>query len=303
MKSQVPLTVIGGFLGAGKTTLINHVLSDNGGVRYTVLVNDFGDLAIDESLIESHDGETIALANGCVCCSIGNDLIETLMQILTRNPAPEHIIIEASGVADPRSIAEIGSLDPGLSRDLTIVVVDGAQINEQSNDPLLQDTVDRQLKSADLILINHRNELSQARLLDLESWLLEQNVDAALMRTIDGSLPQPLLDVQDMSRLEKSSSPHADHESKFRSQTHTFQDDANLGDLKRALSGLPPSVLRVKGFVRSEGHVFDVQKAGKRVKSKRAVGKSPGNTNRLVFIGTHEMPDVRQFNDLAAMLK
>ena len=83
-KIPVPFTVIGGFLGSGKTTLLNYLLSQSLGIRCAVLVNDFGDLNIDESLISSHEGQTISLANGCVCCSISDDFNQTMIKLVNR---------------------------------------------------------------------------------------------------------------------------------------------------------------------------------------------------------------------------
>lgn len=299
-RSCVPLTVVGGFLGAGKTTLINHLLRDNDGVAYTVLVNDFGDLAIDESLIESHDGRTIALANGCVCCSIGDDLIETLMEILSAPERPDHLVIEASGVADPRLVAELGSLDPNLDRDLTIVVVDAGQIRDQWSDPLLRDTVDRQLGAADLILINHVGDLNEGALQELETWLDSQGNAAALMRSADGSLPQGFLNAAEKSLERKTAPDHAHHGELFRSETHRLRADANLVDIRAALGALPSSVLRVKGFFFEGGTTYDIQKAGRRLKVRAAGSEAPSNA--LVFIGTIEMPQIKLLNVIGNLL-
>jgi hypothetical protein len=104
----VPVTIIGGYLGAGKTTLINALLAADHGRRLAVLVNDFGAVNIDVELIERHDGETISLTNGCICCSIADSLGESLDQVLALEPRPDQIVIEASGVADPAAIAGYG---------------------------------------------------------------------------------------------------------------------------------------------------------------------------------------------------
>jgi G3E family GTPase len=101
----VPVTVLGGYLGAGKTTLVNHVLRHSGGRRIAVLINDFGALPIDADLIEGSDGGVISIAGGCVCCSYGDDLVTALQAMTTRVPAPAHILIETSGVALPDAIA------------------------------------------------------------------------------------------------------------------------------------------------------------------------------------------------------
>ena len=135
----VPLTIIGGFLGSGKTTLLNRILSQPQGRRFAVIVNDFGDIAIDEDLIASHDGQTIALANGCVCCTIGDNFLRTLLDTLKRDPQPDHIVVEASGVADPARIAEIAAIEKDLTLDGVIILADAAGLERQVADSRLVD--------------------------------------------------------------------------------------------------------------------------------------------------------------------
>jgi len=96
---RIPLSVIGGYLGAGKTTLINTLLAQNHGVRLAVLVNDFGAINIDAALLHSASEDTISLTNGCVCCTMSGDLFFTIGDLLDRSPRPDHILIEASGTA------------------------------------------------------------------------------------------------------------------------------------------------------------------------------------------------------------
>src|SRR5579864_3108951 len=99
-----PITILTGFLGSGKTTLLNRILTGNHGLRVGVLVNDFGSINIDAELVVGVDGNMISLANGCVCCQIRDDLIESVAALLTRSEAVEYILLEASGVADPAGI-------------------------------------------------------------------------------------------------------------------------------------------------------------------------------------------------------
>ena len=108
---MIPLTVIGGYLGAGKTTLINRLLAGEHSRHLGVLINDFGDINIDVDLIAQHDGETLALTNGCVCCSIADDLGAALESMRTKEI--DHVLIEASGVAQPARVADYGLTWPG----------------------------------------------------------------------------------------------------------------------------------------------------------------------------------------------
>ena len=96
--SVTPTLIVGGYLGAGKTTLVNHLLRNAGGRRIAVMVNDFGELTIDADLIEGAEGSVLALAGGCVCCSFGSDLLGALQDVLQRQPQPDLILIETSGV-------------------------------------------------------------------------------------------------------------------------------------------------------------------------------------------------------------
>jgi G3E family GTPase len=104
--TPVPVTIIGGFLGAGKTSLLNHILTNSSGRRVAVLVNDFGDINIDAKLIVSIEGETVSLANGCICCTIRDDLLIEVHRVLGTEPRPEYIVIETSGVSKPVAVAE-----------------------------------------------------------------------------------------------------------------------------------------------------------------------------------------------------
>jgi G3E family GTPase len=151
---MIPFTVIGGFLGAGKTTLLNRLLAGASGRRFAVLVNDFGTLDIDGRLVVAHGGDTVALANGCLCCTIGDSLVTTLLAMLERADRFDHVVVEASGVADPGRIADLAVLEPRLARDGVIVVVDAAQVRDRAADRRLTDTVVRQLAAADLLVLN-----------------------------------------------------------------------------------------------------------------------------------------------------
>jgi len=166
---MTPFTVIGGFLGAGKTTLLNRLLRADTGRRFAVLVNDFGALDIDGRLVVEHGGETIALANGCLCCTIGDSLVTTLLALLEKPDRFDHIVVEASGVANPALIADLAVLDPRLTRDGVIVVVDAFGVRERAADRRLGDTITRQLAAADLLVLNKLDLASDV--VALRAWL------------------------------------------------------------------------------------------------------------------------------------
>ena len=142
-KPPLPVSVISGYLGAGKTSLVNRLLSGDHGQRIMVLVNDFGEIALDESLIESRDGDLIALANGCMCCQIGGDLYDAIDQILKRRQNLDHLLIETSGVADPAKIGQIAIAEPELRLNAILVLVDALNFSDGMADPLLADTLEQ----------------------------------------------------------------------------------------------------------------------------------------------------------------
>jgi G3E family GTPase len=319
----IPFTVIGGFLGAGKTTLLNRVLREPDGVRYAVLVNDFGALDVDAGLIVAHDGETIALANGCLCCSIGDSLVDTLVDLMARPDPADHILVEASGVADPKRIADIAVIDPALARDGIVVLVDAAEVRRLAADPRVGDAVLRQLAVADLLVVNKADLVDPSTLDALDAWLAERAPRAPRLRAIRGELPvHVLLDrvasspagdpgatrgIADRTGHEPGRPQHREPRSEpdpglGGGRGHAHEDDFRrvlLTDLpvlsREAMAefarGLPDTVLRVKGFVAIAGGAAPqlFQRVGRRWSLEAA---APGSTPPLglVLIGTPGMP-------------
>ncbi len=158
---SLPVTVLSGYLGAGKTTLVNQMLRMADGLRLAVMVNEFGDLPIDADLIEAEGEDMIALAGGCVCCSYGDDLIAALGQMAAMAPPPDHIILEASGVALPGAIAASLDLMAGIETAGIVVLADLAQIAKQLANDYIGDTIERQLRAADLVLLT-KGDLTDA---------------------------------------------------------------------------------------------------------------------------------------------
>ena len=179
----VPFTVIGGFLGAGKTTLLNHLLAQSSGIRFAVLVNDFGDLKIDESLISSHEGQTISLENGCVCCSISNDFNQTVINLVNRIEEFDQVVVEASGVSEPDRIMDIARLDPELSPSGIVVLVDAEEIQKHAGDRYVRSVVIKQLQTAELLIVNKTDLVSREKLSELEVWLENVSPNAVRLNT------------------------------------------------------------------------------------------------------------------------
>ncbi len=190
MTAPPPFTVIGGYLGAGKTTLLNNLLTQADGLRAAVIVNDFGDVNIDASLIAAHDGDTISLANGCMCCSLSGGFAPAIAAILERAENLDAIVVEASGVAEPGKIAQYGQMF-GLPLDGVLVVVDAEQIRAQALNKYVGDTVLRQLAQADLLLLN-KIDLAPD-LPAVRHWLSEHGAAAPVCETVRCAVPLSIL--------------------------------------------------------------------------------------------------------------
>ncbi|MBA3597407.1 MAG: GTP-binding protein [Methylibium sp.] len=301
----MPLTVIGGFLGAGKTTLLNRWLRDAGGRRLAVLVNDFGALNIDVDLIAASAGDTIALTNGCVCCSIGDDLTTALIGVLESTPPFDAVIIEASGVSDPWRIAQVGLADPGLTLDGVIVVLDASAALEQALDPLLADSLERQLRSADLIVVNKTDLIYVAELARVREWVASVAGAAPVFETANAEVPLPvltgaaLLPPQDRHRDGLAACDVAPHEHGGDAQDEQPHDHGALFDtwscrpaqslsaaaLRAWLRDMPAGVLRLKGWVHTDEFEWaEIQFAGRRGSLRKAFER-PASGVGVVAIG------------------
>ena len=191
--NSVPLWVIGGYLGAGKTALLNALLRRSDGIRYAVLVNDFGSVNIDAALIAGSGAETLELTNGCTCCTIGSDLVLALRDVLARGAPPDRVVIEASGVADPRAVARLAASHPAVQVQGTIVVADAGAVVERAGDKYVGGLVRRQLAGADALVLSKADLTEPERLATVRTWIAQTVPNVPVVESSEaGSLRDPL---------------------------------------------------------------------------------------------------------------
>ncbi len=253
MTGTIPVTLIGGYLGAGKTTLVNHLLRNANGRRLAVLVNEFGELAIDADLIVAREGDLISISGGCICCSFGSDMLAALMQLKERGDAIDHLLIETSGVALPASIVQSLSLLPDLALDGVIVLADAETIEARARDRYMGETVLAQLAHADIILLNKVDLVSPERFSDVSRWLIETAPRARTVPAENADIPLDIIVGQHSPRTADSRlTPRSGRQHTADYETLSFEIDAPRDPerLAAALSATDCGLLRAKGFVR-----------------------------------------------------
>src|ERR1700720_1864706 len=187
---KIPVTVLTGYLGAGKTTLLNRILSEPHGQKYAVIVNEFGEIGIDNDLIVGADEEIFEMNNGCICCTVRGDLIRIIDGLMRRRGKFDAIIVETTGLADPAPVAQTFFVDDQIGRkaklDAVVTVVDARWLKDRLRDA---PEAKNQLAFADVILINKTDLVGDAELREVEARIRAINPYATLHRTERCTVP------------------------------------------------------------------------------------------------------------------
>jgi len=324
---KIPATVITGFLGAGKTSLIRNLIENSGGKRLALIINEFGDLGVDGDVLKGCGNENcseddiIELANGCICCTVADDFLPTIQALLERNPRPDHIIVETSGLALPKPLVRAfgwPEVRTQVTVDGVVTVIDGpafrdglfasnpddVQTQREADENLdhdspLEELFEDQLNCADLIILNKSDLLDEAQIQAATDTILSQvRPSVKLVKTSHGKLDADILlgigaAAEDDLELRKShhdntdDHEHDDFDSFVVDLPNPKSPDEVLNRLEGAIN--EHGILRAKGFIAVDGKDMRlvVQGVGSRIQHyyDRDWNSTETRSSRLVIIG------------------
>jgi G3E family GTPase len=265
----IPIILIGGYLGSGKTTYLNRLLAEAHGRKIAVLVNDFGAINIDASLIEDSVDDVVALQNGCICCSLAMGMQSAILKVLKRDVKPEAIVIEASGVSDPGEVAKVLSdeaMRPFASLDLIISMLDCENLSTYQ--PAELRLIREQLRYSGIVMLTKIERASATNMNDAKAFIREMNAGAVIVDDYLKILNLDLLLGTQRAALEidQNETFNTQANEQFKSWNFSSSVPMSEAEFQTVLNELPPNTVRGKGFVSLKDYPtvrFEFQMVGK----------------------------------------
>lgn len=262
MSEKIPVTVLTGYLGAGKTTLLNRILTEPHGKKFAVIVNEFGEIGIDNDLVVGADEEVFEMNNGCICCTVRGDLIRIIEGLMKRKGKFDAIIVETTGLADPAPVAQTFFVDEDVSSkarlDAVVTVVDARWLKEQLHDA---PEAKNQIAFADVIIINKTDLVTAEELADVERQVRSVNAYASIHKTTKSAVPLDAVlgkNAFDLDRIldiapEFLEDVHVHHDTNIKSIAINIPGDIDPDKFMPWISDFTqkegPNILRCKGIL------------------------------------------------------
>jgi G3E family GTPase len=303
MADKIPVTVLTGYLGAGKTTLLNRILSEPHGKKYAVIVNEFGEIGIDNDLVVGADEEVFEMNNGCICCTVRGDLIR-ILDGLMRGPGKfDGIIVETTGLADPAPVAQTFFMDENIGRrtklDAVVTVADAKWLNDRLKDA---PEAKNQIAFADVILINKTDLVSPDELSEVEARVRGINPYARLHRTerariaLDEILERNAFDLDRILDIEPAFLEAEEHDHELEHDHHDDEHEHHHGGLKHYHDEDMQSISLKSDKPLDPDKFFPwvqdlVQKEGPNILRCKGILAFKDDDQRFVFQGVHMILD------------